>query len=144
MNTGGIPSLSITEKIYCGGLIHIILQLSHDNYQDTADDSIYADPAAPDMFEYLSGNSTILSRNGNNISMLKEDRINTNRIKFRGNGYIHCHHYCFQRLLWTVVNCSTKERQTVESMLSSLTNQSHSMSTAKWDQVRETTIRFLR
>lgn len=69
----GISSLSITEKIYYGGLIHIILQLSHDYYQDTADNSIYADPAAPDMFEYLSGNSTILGMNGNNISMLKTD-----------------------------------------------------------------------
>lgn len=44
----------------------------------------------------------------------------------------------FQTSLWTAVSCLTKERQTVESMLSSQTNLSHSMFTAKWVQVGET------
>lgn len=42
----------------------------------------------------------------------------------------------FQNSLWTAVSSLTKEKQTVESMLSSQTNLNHSMFTAKWVQVR--------
>ena len=37
----------------------------------------------------------------------------------------------FQTSRWTAVSCFTKERQTVESMLSSQTNLSHSTFTVK-------------
>lgn len=43
----------------------------------------------------------------------------------------------FQSSPWTAVSCLTKERQTVEYMLSSQTNLSHSTFTAKWVQVGE-------
>lgn len=52
---------------FCG-LICILLQVNYDSYQDTVDKPIDPDPAASDMFEYLTGNSTSLDTNGNIIS----------------------------------------------------------------------------
>ncbi|XP_071781745.1 angiopoietin-related protein 3 [Centroberyx gerrardi] len=38
-------------------------KLSYDNFQDTIDVAVDSDPVAPDMFEYLTGNSTSLDTN---------------------------------------------------------------------------------
>ncbi|XP_049911978.1 angiopoietin-related protein 3 [Epinephelus moara] len=38
-------------------------KLSYDSFQDTLDKPMNSDPAAPDMFEYLTGNSTDLDPN---------------------------------------------------------------------------------
>lgn len=44
------------------------MQISYDSYQDTTDKPMDPDPAASDMFEYLTVNSTSLETNGNTIS----------------------------------------------------------------------------
>lgn len=62
-----------------------------------------------------------------------------NKIWGHFNAFIFIFLIVFQTSQWTAVSCLTKEKQKVESMSSSRTNQSHSMLTAKWVQVSETT-----
>ena len=50
--------------IYHCGLIWVVLQISTNSYQDTAEKPNYPDPVAPDMFEYLTGNSTTQDTDG--------------------------------------------------------------------------------
>lgn len=50
-------------------LNYTLLQISYDNYQDTADKAKYPDPDISDLFEYLAGNSS-LDTNGETISSL--------------------------------------------------------------------------
>ncbi|XP_054458724.1 angiopoietin-related protein 3 [Anoplopoma fimbria] len=44
-------------------IINLEEKLNYDSFQDTVDKSMDPDPAAPDMFEYLTGNSTDLDMN---------------------------------------------------------------------------------
>lgn len=56
--------------IYQHKSICILLQLSYDSFQDTVNKAIDSDPEPPDMFEYLTGNSTGLNMKGKTTKVI--------------------------------------------------------------------------
>lgn len=52
--------------------ICLLLQLSYDSFQDTVNKAIDSDPEPPDMFEYLTGNSTGLNIKGKITTLIKD------------------------------------------------------------------------